>query len=89
VSVEDEKNAAGAGERGGAGSGAEDRSTCTPCRGTGKVISSLSGKEHVVTCPWCGGPGRFQAGRDAQESPAERDTRRPPGDTPEAEIDSR
>lgn len=48
------------------------RRTCTPCRGTGKVISSLGGEPHEVTCPWCGGTGEFQAGRDAQaDSPAE------------------
>jgi DnaJ-class molecular chaperone len=88
VSADDESRAAGAGERGGAGPGDEGRSTCTPCRGTGKVISSLTGNEHVVTCPWCGGTGRFQPGRDAQESPAERDTRQPPGDAPESETGS-
>ncbi len=53
----------------------DDRAICTPCRGTGKVTSALAGKEHEVTCPWCGGSGRFQPGRDAQESPAERDPR--------------
>jgi DnaJ-class molecular chaperone len=63
---------------------AEDRGTCTPCRGRGKVTSALGGQQHVVTCPWCGGTGRFQPGRDAQESPAERDSREAP-----AERDSR
>ena len=53
----------------------EDRGTCTPCRGSGKLISSLGGEQHTVTCPWCAGSGRFQPGRDAQDSPAERDTR--------------
>jgi DnaJ-class molecular chaperone len=48
------------------GQDAEDRSTCTPCRGTGKLSSSLGGAPHEVTCPWCGGSGRFQSGRDAQ-----------------------
>jgi DnaJ-class molecular chaperone len=42
------------------------RSVCSPCRGTGKVISSLAGDPHEVTCPWCGGTGRFEPGRDAQ-----------------------
>jgi DnaJ-class molecular chaperone len=51
----------------------EDRAACTPCRGTGKVTSALGGEQHEVSCPWCGGTGRFQPGRDAQESPAERD----------------
>lgn len=50
----------------------EDRGTCTPCRGTGRLVSTLGGDAHEVTCPWCGGSGRFQPGRDAQEAgPAE------------------
>jgi len=49
----------------GAGSD-EDRSTCTPCGGSGKVMSGLGGTPHEVTCPWCGGTGTFQSGRDAQ-----------------------
>jgi hypothetical protein len=58
------------GER--SGQGDEDRGTCTPCRGTGKVSSGLNGSPHEVTCPWCGGSGVFQAGRNAQEaSPAD------------------
>ena len=48
-----------------------DRGTCTPCRGTGRVISSLGGEPHEVTCPWCQGTARFIPGRDAQEAPAE------------------
>jgi DnaJ-class molecular chaperone len=45
---------------------------CQPCRGGGRVTSSLGGTPHEVTCPWCGGSGRFQPGRDAQENaPAE------------------
>ncbi len=44
-----------------------DRLTCTPCRGTGTVISGLNGSPHEVTCPWCGGTGAFQPGLDAQE----------------------
>jgi len=43
-----------------------DRSECTPCRGTGRVISGKGGTPHAVTCPWCGGDGRFHPGRDAQ-----------------------
>ncbi len=42
------------------------RSACSPCRGTGKVISALGGEPREVTCPWCGGSGRFTPGRDAQ-----------------------
>lgn len=43
-----------------------DRSECTACRGTGKVMSGKGGTPHEVTCPWCGGDGRFHQGRDAQ-----------------------
>jgi DnaJ-class molecular chaperone len=50
---------------------AGERSVCTPCRGTGTVISGLGGAMHQVTCPWCGGSGVFQRGRDAQAAPAE------------------
>jgi DnaJ-class molecular chaperone len=49
----------------------DSRTTCTPCRGTGKVTSNLGGQAHEVTCPWCGGTGKFTAGRDAQDAPAE------------------
>jgi DnaJ-class molecular chaperone len=52
-------------------SAAEDRSACTPCRGTGRLVSNLGGEPHEVPCPWCGGSGRFDPGRDAQEHPAE------------------
>jgi DnaJ-class molecular chaperone len=51
---------------GGADKADEDRSKCTPCRGTGKVISGLGGSPHEVDCPWCGGSGTFTPGRDAQ-----------------------
>lgn len=54
---------------------AEDRNTCRPCRGTGKLISSLGGEPHEVECPWCGGSGRYVPGRDAQEAgPADSET---------------
>jgi len=49
---------------------ASDRSVCRPCRGTGKVFSSLGGEAHEVTCPWCDGTGSFIAGRDAQAAQA-------------------
>ena len=49
----------------------EDRSVCSPCRGTGRLVSNLGGEPHEVACPWCGGTGRFEPGRDAQEHPAE------------------
>jgi DnaJ-class molecular chaperone len=48
-----------------------DDQICTPCRGTGHLISGLGGTPHQVTCPWCGGTGRFTPGLDAQEHPAE------------------
>ena len=48
------------------GGGADDRTQCTPCRGTGRLISNLGGEPHQVICPWCKGSGRFQPGRDAQ-----------------------
>ncbi len=37
-----------------------------PCRGSGKVISSLGGTPVQVSCPWCGGDGLRKAGVDAQ-----------------------
>jgi hypothetical protein len=52
----------------------EGREVCTPCGGTGKVISALGGEKHEVTCPWCRGTGRFQSGFDAQQAPSESGT---------------
>jgi DnaJ-class molecular chaperone len=46
----------------------DSRTTCTACRGTGKLTSGLGGSPHEVTCPWCGGSGEFQPGRDAQDA---------------------
>ena len=48
-----------------------DPTTCTACRGTGKVLSSLGGTQHEVVCPWCEGSGHRIPGVDAQEHPAE------------------
>ncbi|MGH2844389.1 MAG: hypothetical protein ACRDKL_12535 [Solirubrobacteraceae bacterium] len=45
---------------------ADDRSACSPCRGTGTLVSGKGGAPHQVQCPWCGGDGRFHRGRDAQ-----------------------
>jgi DnaJ-class molecular chaperone len=50
--------------------GAGDRARCTPCRGTGKLISNLGGHAHEVTCRWCGGTGLFKPGLDAQDGEA-------------------
>ena len=47
------------------------RAQCRPCRGTGRVLSTLGGQEHELTCPWCSGSAQFIPGRDAQQSPAE------------------
>jgi DnaJ-class molecular chaperone len=49
----------------------DTRATCTPCRGTGALISNLGGEAHTVKCPWCDGTGKFVPGRDAQEHLAE------------------
>ena len=43
-----------------------DRTRCSPCRGTGRVLSSLGGTPREVTCPWCEGSGTFKPGHDAQ-----------------------
>ncbi len=43
-----------------------DPATCTACRGTGEVVSSLGGTPHRVACPWCEGGGRYLPGHDAQ-----------------------
>ena len=43
-----------------------DPERCTPCRGTGRVISGLGGEPKPVTCPWCEGDGRRIIGHDAQ-----------------------
>jgi DnaJ-class molecular chaperone len=48
-----------------------DAQTCTPCRGTGHLISGLGGTPHQVVCPWCRGTGHRIPGTDAQQSPAE------------------
>jgi DnaJ-class molecular chaperone len=46
--------------------GAEEASPCMPCRGTGKVVSTLGGTAGDVDCPWCEGTGTFIAEHDAQ-----------------------
>jgi DnaJ-class molecular chaperone len=43
-----------------------DPQRCTPCRGTGTVISQLGGTAQKVACPWCEGTGRYQGEHDAQ-----------------------
>jgi DnaJ-class molecular chaperone len=44
---------------------------CRPCRGTGRVISSLGGDPREVKCPWCSGSGVFAPDRDAQATGTE------------------
>lgn len=39
---------------------------CSPCRGTGEVISNLGGTPTEQPCPWCEGTGIFIADHDAQ-----------------------
>jgi len=39
---------------------------CSPCRGTGQVISNLGGSPSTPTCPWCDGTGQFIPEHDAQ-----------------------
>jgi DnaJ-class molecular chaperone len=43
-----------------------DDQRCPPCRGTGKLTSTLGGDAHEVVCPWCEGTGQFAPGHDAQ-----------------------
>jgi DnaJ-class molecular chaperone len=43
-----------------------DRRICSPCRGSGKVISNLGGERREITCPWCEGSGEFKSEHDAQ-----------------------
>jgi DnaJ-class molecular chaperone len=47
-----------------------DDERCPPCRGTGRLISTLGGSPHEVDCPWCEGSGHFRAGHDAQAAAA-------------------
>lgn len=39
---------------------------CTPCRGTGRVVSNLGGSPSEKPCPWCDGTGVRIAEHDAQ-----------------------
>jgi DnaJ-class molecular chaperone len=48
----------------------DDEERCHPCRGTGRLTSTLDGTPHEVTCPWCEGAGRFIPGHDAQQAAA-------------------
>lgn len=45
---------------------ADDDPRCSPCRGTGKVVSSLGGTAQQVDCPWCEGTGVPIPEHDAQ-----------------------
>jgi len=40
--------------------------TCSPCRGSGQVVSNLGGEPSTVPCPWCEGTGVPIAEHDAQ-----------------------
>ena len=33
------------------------RTPCSPCRGTGTVVSMLGGQRSELKCPWCQGTG--------------------------------
>jgi DnaJ-class molecular chaperone len=50
-----------------------DPQRCTPCRGTGKVVSNLGGTPQTVTCPWCEGSGVYDPHHDAQVARREGD----------------
>lgn len=39
---------------------------CSPCHGTGKLISGAGGTPHEVVCPWCEGGGITIPEHDAQ-----------------------
>jgi DnaJ-class molecular chaperone len=39
---------------------------CSPCRGTGQLISNLGGEPSTLPCPWCEGTGVQIPGHDAQ-----------------------
>jgi DnaJ-class molecular chaperone len=57
-----------------------DRQTCTPCRGTGRVISNLGGEQREITCPWCEGSGKYMPEHDAQDDAPARDATGSGGD---------
>lgn len=41
---------------------------CSPCRGTGRLLSGAGGTQHEVSCPWCEGGGVTIPGHDAQSA---------------------
>ena len=51
---------------------------CSPCRGTGSVLSGAGGTQHSLPCPWCEGTGMQIPGHDAQAA------RRPADEAPAA-----
>ena len=53
---------------------------CSPCRGTGKVISNLGGNREELTCPWCEGNGVRIPEHDAQEHFKGETEQAPPAD---------
>jgi len=54
-----------------------DRSKCSPCGGSGKLVSNAGGEPHPIVCPWCEGSGSVIAEHDAQEA-GERLREQPP-----------
>ena len=45
-----------------------DARPCSPCRGTGSVVSNLGGEPKAIPCPWCEGTGHVLPEHDAQAS---------------------
>ncbi len=63
---------------------APSQAPCSPCRGTGTLISGSGGTPHEVPCPWCEGTGVRIPGHDAQ---AARRGDAPADDRVAAEVD--
>jgi hypothetical protein len=89
VAAPEDQNETGAGEAAGP-------EPCSPCRGTGTVISNLGGKRSEKTCQWCDGGGtRLPSEHDAQgrfkPDPTKWDATEPeaqPDPLPEAEPEA-
>ena len=59
--------------------GATSATACRPCRGTGRLISTLGGDSHQVVCPWCRGTGETIPGINSQDAPSEDGVHAQPG----------